>query len=131
ARSSQVLRSADADVSARLTEILGERLRLERGLSTTSVRRTTGGVELRGERDGAEVLIQAEELLVAVGRRPNSDLLDVDAAGIDTAEGGRVEVDEHQRVLAGGTPVPGLWSFGDLSSPYQLKHVANHEQRIV
>lgn len=131
ARSSQVLRSADADVSARLTEILGERLRLERGLSTTSVRRTAGGVELRGERDGAEVLIQAEELLVAVGRRPNSDLLDVDAAGIDTAEDGRVEVDEHQRVLAGGTPVPGLWSFGDLSSPYQLKHVANHEQRIV
>lgn len=131
ARSSQVLRSADADVSARLTEILGERLRLERGLSTTSVRRTAEGIELRGERDGAEVLIQAEELLVAVGRRPNSDLLDVDAAGIDTAEDGRVKVDEHQRVLAGGTPVPGLWSFGDLSSPHQLKHVANHEQRIV
>lgn len=131
ARSQQVLRSADTDVSSRLTEILAERVRLERGLSTTSVRRTAGGIELRGERDGAEVLIQAEELLVAIGRRPNSDLLDVDAAGIDIAADGRVEVDEHQRVLGGGKVLEGLWSFGDLSSAHQLKHVANHEQRIM
>src|SRR5699024_669539 len=43
ARSQQVLSAADADVSARLTEILGGRLRLEKGLSTTSVRRTAEG----------------------------------------------------------------------------------------
>ena len=131
ARSAQLLRAADADVSARLTEILGDRLRLETELSTTSVRRTGEGIELRGLRDGAEVTVQAEELLVAVGRRPNSDLLDVAAAGIDTAEDGRVRVDEHQRVLGGGEVLEGLWAFGDLSSAEQLKHVANHEQRIV
>ncbi|MGP9537703.1 mycothione reductase [Brachybacterium sp. AOP43-C2-M15] len=131
ARSAEVLRAADADVSARLTEILGERLRLETDLTTTAVHRTAEGVELRGERDGAEVLIRAEELLVAVGRRPNSDLLDVTAAGIDTAEDGRVLVDEHQRVLGDGQVLEGLWALGDLSSPHQLKHVANHEQRIV
>lgn len=131
ARSQRVLRAADADVSARLTEILGERLRLEKGVTTTSVRRTETGVELRGERDGAEVVLRAEELLVATGRRPNSDLLDVAAAGIDTAEDGRVLVDAHQRVLAGGEVLDGVWALGDLSSPHQLKHVANHEQRIV
>ena len=131
ARSAQLLRAADADVSARLTEILGDRLRLETELSTTSVRRTGEGIELRGLRDGAEVTVQAEELLVAVGRRPNSDLLDVAAAGIDTAEDGRVRVDEHQRVLGAGEVLGGLWAFGDLSSAEQLKHVANHEQRIV
>ncbi|WP_087484517.1 mycothione reductase [Brachybacterium massiliense] len=131
ARSAQLLRAADADVSARLTEILGDRLRLETELSTTSVRRTGEGIELRGLRDGAGVRVQAEELLVAVGRRPNSDLLDVAAAGIDTAEDGRVRVDEHQRVLGAGEVLEGLWAFGDLSSAEQLKHVANHEQRIV
>lgn len=131
ARSAQLLRAADADVSARLTKILGDRLRLETELSTTSVRRTGEGIELRGLRDGAEVTVQAEELLVAVGRRPNSDLLDVAAAGIDTAEDGRVRVDEHQRVLGAGEVLEGLWAFGDLSSAEQLKHVANHEQRIV
>lgn len=131
ARSARVLRAADADVSARLTEILGERLTLETNLSTTAVRRTAEGIELRGERDGAEVLVRAEELLVAVGRRPNSDLLDVTAAGIDTAEDGRVLVDAQQRVLSGGEVREGVWAFGDLSSPHQLKHVANHEQRVV
>lgn len=131
ARSQTVLRHADADVSARLTEILGQRLRLEKGLQTTSVRRTAEGIELRGEQDGAEVVLRAEELLVAVGRTPNSDLLDVAAAGIDTAGDGRVEVDAHQRVLGSGQVLEGIWAFGDLSSPHQLKHVANHEQRIV
>src|SRR5699024_1828932 len=48
ARSAQLLRAADADVSLRLTEILADRLRLETELSTTSVRRTGEGVELRG-----------------------------------------------------------------------------------
>ncbi|HEX7350712.1 mycothione reductase [Brachybacterium sp.] len=131
ARSGRVLRAADADISARLTELLGQRLTLETHFSTTAVRRTAEGVELRGERDGEEGLVQAEELLVAVGRRPNSDLLDVTAAGIDISEDGRVLVDAQQRVLGGGAALEGLWAFGDISSPHQLKHVANHEQRIV
>ncbi|OFT64402.1 mycothione reductase [Brachybacterium sp. HMSC06H03] len=131
ARSQRVLRAADADVSARLTEILGERVRLVTGFDTTSARRTADGVELRGTREGREETLRAEELLVAVGRRPNSDLLDVRAAGIDVAEDGRVEVDVYQRVLAGGEVREGVFAFGDLSSPHQLKHVANHEQRIV
>ncbi|MGP5708204.1 mycothione reductase [Brachybacterium alimentarium] len=131
ARSEKVLRGADADISSRLTDLLAQRVRLESRLSTTSVQRTDAGVELRGRRDGAEVVLEAEELLVAVGRRPNSDLLDVTAAGIDTADDGRVEVDEHQRVLGGGAVLEGVWAFGDLSSAHQLKHVANHEQRIV
>lgn len=131
ARSQRVLRAADADVSARLTEILGERVRLVTGFDTASARRTADGVELRGTREGREETLRAEELLVAVGRRPNSDLLDVRAAGIDVADDGRVEVDAYQRVLAGGEVREGVFAFGDLSSTHQLKHVANHEQRIV
>ena len=131
ARSQRVLRAADADISARLTEILGERVRLVTGFDTTSARRTADRVELRGTQEGREETLRAEELLVAVGRRPNSDLLDVRAAGIDVAEDGRVEVDAYQRVLAGGEVREGVFAFGDLSSPHQLKHVANHEQRIV
>ena len=131
ARSQRVLRAADADISARHTELLGERLHLVTGFDTTSARRTADGVELRGTREGREEPRRAEELLVAGGRRPNSDLLDVRAAGIDVAEDGRVEVDAYQRVLAGGEVREGVFAFGDLSSPHQLKHVANHEQRIV
>lgn len=132
ARSQRVLRAADADVSARLTEILGGRIRLETGLDTTSVRRVGAGVELRGTRGREEVVLHAEDVLVATGRRPNSDRLDVAAGGIGLADGGRVAVDAYQRVLdPEGQVLPGLWALGDISSPDQLKHVANHQLRIV
>lgn len=131
ARRDRVLRGADPEISARLTEILDARLHLEKNLDVASVQRTADGVELRGPRDGGEAVVRAQELLVAVGRRPNSDLLDVAAAGIDTAADGRVLVDPYQRVLSGGEVLEGVWALGDLSSPFQLKHVANHELRIV
>ncbi|WP_176214166.1 FAD-dependent oxidoreductase, partial [Mycobacterium avium] len=46
-------------------------------------------------------------------------------AGVDV-ENGRVVVDEYQR-----TSARGVFALGDVSSPYQLKHVANHEARVV
>jgi mycothione reductase len=75
--------------------------------------------------DGAEV-VESDVLLVAVGRTPNSDLLDVTTGGITTGPTGHVVVDEYQR-----TSVDGVYALGDISSPYELKHVANHESRIV
>ena len=57
---------------------------------------------------------------------PNTDRLDVAAAGLELTDDGRLVVDAHQR-----TTVDGVWALGDISSPYQLKHVANHETRVV
>lgn len=73
--------------------------------------------------DGTE--LTADTLLVATGRRPNGDLLDAERAGA-RVENGRVVVDEYQRTTARG-----VYALGDVSSPYQLKHVANHEMRVV
>ncbi len=73
--------------------------------------------------DGAEVV--AEVVLVATGRAPNSDL-GLAAGGVDIRDDGRIWVDEFGRTTA-----PGVWALGDVSSPYQLKHVANHEARVV
>ena len=66
-------------------------------------------------------------LLVATGRRPNGDRLDLAGRRASpTHADGRVVVDEFQR-----TTVEGVCALGDVSSPYQLKHVANHEARVV
>lgn len=73
--------------------------------------------------DGAEV--GGEVLLVATGRVPNGDLLNLEAAGIEH-ENGRVLTDANGR-----TNVPGVWALGDVSNEWQLKHVANHEARVV
>src|SRR5699024_12825685 len=87
--------------------------------------------DVRRTRDGREGVVETDELLVATGRRPSSDQLDVAAAGIDTTADGGVVGDRYHRVLGGGKVLEGIWALGDLSSAEQLKHVAKHEQRIV
>jgi mycothione reductase len=71
-------------------------------------------------------VVRGDLLLVATGRVPNGDRLDLPEAGIPTHPDGRIVVDDQQR-----TPVDGIFALGDVSSPYQLKHVANHESRVV
>ena len=65
-------------------------------------------------------------VLVATGRVPNGDLLDAELAGVEVTDDGQVVVDEYQRTTARG-----IFALGDVSSDYQLKHVANHEMRVV
>ena len=74
--------------------------------------------------DGTE--LDVDLLLVATGRVSNADRLNAAAAGLELHDDGRVKVDEYQR-----TSVSNIWALGDVSSDYQLKHVANHEARVV
>ena len=60
------------------------------------------------------------------GAMPNGDRLDPARGGVELEADGRIVVDEYQRTTA-----EGVWALGDVSSPYQLKHVANHEMRVV
>ncbi|MGB5110959.1 MAG: mycothione reductase [Mycobacterium sp.] len=73
--------------------------------------------------DGTE--LAADMLLVATGRRPNGDLLNAAVAGV-ALQDSMVVVDDYQRTTARG-----VYALGDVSSAYQLKHVANHEMRVV
>jgi len=126
ARSGALLRAEDPAISARFTELATERwdVRLER--KTIDVERIGDGIRLHLEGpDGAET-VHADGLLVAAGRTPNTDLLDVAATGVTVTPDGYVVVDDFQR-----TTVDGIYALGDISSPYELKHVANHEARIV
>jgi mycothione reductase len=70
--------------------------------------------------------IEADMMLVATGRIPNGDQLDAGLAGVDVDDEGLVLVDEYQR-----TSARGIFALGDVSSAHQLKHVANHEMRVV
>jgi mycothione reductase len=65
-------------------------------------------------------------LLVATGRVPNGDRLNLAAGGVDGYDDGRIIVDDYQR-----TSAEGVWALGDASSDYLLKHVANYEARTV
>ena len=129
-RGERLLAREDDDVSARFTELIRQRIDLRTGVSASRVRPAEeGGVVLTltaADGSESEQEVRAEVLLVATGRRPNSDRLDLDAVGVKVDDQGYVVVDDYQR-----TSAPHVYALGDVSSPYQLKHVANHEARVV
>jgi len=85
------------------------------------------GGERVGSPDEAErVTVTGDALLVAAGRRPNTDMLDLDATGVATDDAGFVETDEYLR-----TDAEGVWALGDVVGEYLLKHSANHEAKAV
>ncbi len=128
-RSPGLLRSEDRDVSARFTELAGHKWDLRLGRVVAKAEPANGGVRLHladalGQPDPEPV--DVDLLLVATGRVPNSDTLDTSRSGVVTHADGRVVVDAYQR-----TTVEGIYALGDLSSEWQLKHVANLEARVV
>ncbi|GEL26841.1 mycothione reductase [Pseudonocardia sulfidoxydans NBRC 16205] len=124
ARGGHLLRLADETLGRAFTTIAQERWDVRLNTVAQSARTLDdGSVELTLT-DGS--VATGDVLLVATGRVPNGDLLDVAAGGIATHPDGRVVVDDTQ-----ATSAPGVWALGDVSSEYQLKHVANHEMRVV
>jgi len=123
ARHDALLRQLDTEISRRFTKIAREQWDVR--LNATLTKLTGDKTEIRLDfADGSHA--SGDILLVATGRKPSTAHLGLDKAGIETREDGRVKVDEYGR-----TNVDGVWSLGDVSSDYQLKHVANHEARIV
>ncbi len=126
-RGSRLLRSADDAIGERFTELLSRRVTLRLGQTVASLEPTHDGVIVGTvDADGVEYFFEGERVLVALGRTPNGDTLNLAATGVELDDRGRVVVDACQRTTAAG-----IWALGDVSSPYQLKHVANHEMRVV
>jgi len=121
-RSNHLLRAQDGEVSARFTEVFGQRVEL-----------CLGHIPEKIEQEGDTIVVTSngerrefDELLVAAGREPNSDLLDVTAGGLETHQNGRVVVDEFME-----TNVSDVYALGDIANDWQLKHVANAEAKVV
>jgi len=123
-RGDHLISHHDADVAEAFTEIYRQRFELHLSVTASAVRqRGDGTIEVELS-DGSTV--EGDMLLMATGRTPNSDLLEVDVGGVTVHEDGRVITDEHLM-----TSSPGVMALGDITSKYQLKHVANHEARVV
>lgn len=88
---------------------------------------TQGGVGVitRSE-DGEERAVEGTHLLVAVGRRPNTDVLNLHAAGVETDRKGFVKVDEHLE-----TSVPGIWAGGDVNGMQPFTRVCQEEGKVI
>jgi mycothione reductase len=117
-----LMEALDAEISKRFTEQNAKRWDVHLDATVTDVWTDEDGVVVVLE-DGTRVT--GELLLVATGRRPNTDDLGLDVAGVSLRDDGHVVVDNF------GQAAPGIWALGDCSSPFELKHVANAEARTV
>lgn len=123
ARSAPLLRHVDREIAEAFTEAAKQRWDVRLDAQVSSIEQTAGGIRVDLV-DGS--VVEGDLLLVATGRVPNTDKLNLRAAGIDVHPDGRVVVDCHQRTTASN-----VWALGDACTPHQLKHVANHEARVV
>lgn len=81
-----------------------------------------GGKHLVCETAQGEVSIEFDQVIVAVGRKANSDQLDLPALGIETRANGTIETDDYLR-----TAVPNIFACGDVTGPFQFTHTASHQ----
>ena len=86
------------------------------------VRRDGDNTTLDVASDGRRITISGDALLLATGRVPNTDLLEVANSGVEVDSRGFIKTDEHLE-----TNVPGIWALGDIVGRYLLKHSANLE----
>lgn len=137
----------DEDISNRLTEIFAKKYNVYLGYSTESVSKSnnegsdsynhneeiTGNsssiiytITARNNSSGKTIRIESDQLLVAAGRIPNSDTLDLGKAGVKLDDRGYILTDEYLQ-----TNVQGIYSLGDVVGKYPFKHSANLEAQYV
>ena len=112
----------DGDVAETFTGIAAERHDVYTGHRVTAVEggptKTVHAVTEAGD----EIAVEGDEVLVALGRRPNSDRLNLEAAGIETGDNGFIVTDDHL-----GTSAENVWAQGDVADNAMFKHSGDYE----
>ena len=117
----------DADVSEAIREILvGEGIEVRTGADCIRLARHEGGVAVGVDCKQGPPAIVGSHVLLAVGRRPNTDDLGLDRAGVATDARGYITVDDS---LA--TSVPGIWALGDCNGRGAFTHTSYNDYEIV
>jgi len=95
------------------------------GASAKGIEENDNGVVVTYEVGGEEQTVEANYVLVTVGRRPNTDEMGLEAVGIEFAERGLLQVDKQCR-----TSMPNIYAIGDIVSGPQLAHKASYEGKV-
>jgi len=128
-RNPQFLPQEEPEVSALAKQELGKHMTiltnyevLEAGMISEGKKSLTAVHRGTGERK----TIPADEILIASGRGPNSDILHPERGGINTDEKGWIAVDDYLE-----SSQPNVWALGDANGKHLFKHAANYESTIV
>ena len=117
----------DEEIAERVKAILeakGIKFLLKSKIEEISDRNNKGYVKISGENGESEV--ESDAILVAIGRKPNTEGLNLEAAGVKTDERGAVAVDETLKTTADN-----IWAMGDVKGGLQFTYISLDDFRII
>ena len=113
----------DEDITQALQKLLQKQgLKFHLGTGVESAEKTKTGIKLTAAKGDKSLELEAEKVLVAVGRKPNTDGLGATEAGVELDERGRIRTDAEWQ-----TNVPGIYAIGDVIAGPMLAHKAEQE----
>jgi pyruvate/2-oxoglutarate dehydrogenase complex dihydrolipoamide dehydrogenase (E3) component len=117
----------DEDVSRAIAEILkDEDIDIRVSSKVVAVAKQGDNIAVTVEQAGTKSEVVGSHLLLAIGRRPNTDDLGLDQAGVATDARGYIQVDDQLR-----TNVPGIWALGDCNGRGAFTHTSYNDFQIV
>lgn len=124
---SRLLPEAEPEIGAALaTYLADEGIKIVSGITYESARKTDdGGVALAIARDGRPEILTAERILVATGRRSNTEALGLAETGIDLTPAGAIIVDDRMR-----TSKAGVYAAGDVTGKDQFVYMAAYGAKL-
>ncbi len=126
-RSAQLMPREDADVAVALQKILeDEGIQILLSADVRGVSRENDGISVTVFRDGEEALIAGSHLLLATGRRPNSDSLALENTDIEINKFGYIQVDDVSQ-----TSAPSVFALGDVNGHGAFTHTSVNDAEIV
>jgi pyruvate/2-oxoglutarate dehydrogenase complex dihydrolipoamide dehydrogenase (E3) component len=126
-RSGQLMPREDADVALALQEILeDEGIQILLSADVRRVSRENDGISVSVLRNGDETLLIGSHLLLATGRRPNSDSLALENTDIEVNKFGYIQVDDVSQ-----TGAPGVFALGDVNGHGAFTHTSVNDAEIV
>jgi pyruvate/2-oxoglutarate dehydrogenase complex dihydrolipoamide dehydrogenase (E3) component len=126
-RSGQLVKGEDADVADEVAKILREDgIEIFLNTQTKRVSGADGNIRLTIETEAKSSDVVGSHLLVATGRTPNSDSLNLDAAGVQTDERGYIKVNERLETSANG-----VYALGDIKGGPAFTHISYDDFRIL
>jgi pyruvate/2-oxoglutarate dehydrogenase complex dihydrolipoamide dehydrogenase (E3) component len=123
----RIMPREDPDIASALQKALeAEGVEFRVNAATKRVENRNGAIALTVESGGATETLEGSHLLVATGRRPNTDDLELEVAGVATDARGYVKVNSRLE-----TNVPGIWALGDITGGPAFTHISYNDYQIV
>jgi dihydrolipoamide dehydrogenase len=121
-RSGWLLTAEDSEVAKAFTKVFEKKHNVILNATTERVFMQGKNFAVEYSVNGKKRIAAGEQLLVATGRVPNSDILDVEKTGLITHKQGFITTNDFME-----TNVPGIWAIGDIAGVFMFKHSANLE----